>query len=228
MSDRAARVRAALTTMPRLHVRTPLSWADSVLPFVDELLVEQAQLEKKAAAGALAFLFRYPEERGFARALSEVAREELTHFERTLTLLESRGIQRRKLRPGPYAARLGECLRVREPERLLDQLVVSAVIEARSAERMFVLSQALHGVDDELAAFYASLVASEARHQSLYLELARQRFEAATVELRLEAVLAHEAELLAHSTNLPRLHDGAPLAAVRPGSFESAADASRS
>lgn len=200
--------------MPRLHVRTPPSWADPLLPHLDELLVEQAQLEKKAAAGALAFLFRYPDERDFARPLSQVAREELTHFELATTLLERRGITRRKLRPGPYAERLVECVRAGEPERLLDQLLVSAVIEARSAERMFVLSQALRGIDDEVAAFFASLVASEARHQSLYLELARRRFDEVIVGARLEEVLAHEARVLSLSKGLPRLHDGPPLDAI--------------
>lgn len=197
--------------MPHLHLRTPASWAQALVPHRNELLVEQAQLEKKAAAGALAFLFRYPEERAFLRPLSALAREELSHFELALELLERRGIAQRKLRPAPYAERLVALIRGEEPARLLDQLLVSAVIEARSAERMHVLAQAMADVDAELAAFWAGLVASEARHQALYLELARGRFGAAETDARLAQVLAHEAELLTRSAGLPRLHDGPPL-----------------
>src|SRR5690606_13661641 len=140
--------------MLRLHSRTPETWAQRLLPHVEELLVEQAHLEKKAASAALTFVFRYPDHPGLHRALSAAAREELEHFERTLALLERRGLEVRRLAPGPYAERLLAVVRPREPERMLDQMLCNSVIEARSCERMKPLASALDGRDAELARFW--------------------------------------------------------------------------
>lgn len=182
-----------------------------MLPVIDELLLEQAHLEKKAASGALGFLFRYPDEADLLQPLSALAREELEHFEQATALAIARGLRPRSMVPGPYAERLLRCVRVGEPERMLDQMLVCAVIEARSAERMHLLSTALRERDPELSAFYGGLVASEARQQSLYLDLARARFGASVVDERFTAVAAHEAEVLARATGAARLHDGPPL-----------------
>lgn len=200
--------------MTRLLLRTPASWAEAQAPHADELLIEQSHLEKKAAAGALSFLFRYPDAALLLAPLSELAREELEHFELATALAARRGLAPRRMKPGPYAERLVACVRVGEPERMLDQMLVSAVIEARSAERMHLLAVALADADPELCAFWGDLVASEARHQALYLDLARQRFGGACVEPRLAAIAAHEAEVLCQAEGMPRLHDGPPL--VRP------------
>ena len=197
--------------MTRLLLRTPAAWAEAQIPHADELLVEQSHLEKKAAAGALSFLFRYPDAVELLAPLSELAREELEHFERAVALAARRGLAPRRMKPGPYAERLVACVRVGEPERMLDQMLVSAVIEARSAERMHLLADALAGVDPELSAFWGELVVSEARHQALYLDLARGRFGVACVERRLAEVAAHEAEVLCRAEGMPRLHDGPPL-----------------
>lgn len=184
-----------------------------MVPFADELLVEQAQLEKKAASAAMTFLFKYPDELALARPLAALAREELEHFALAVAELEARGIARRRLPPSPYAERLAAWLRAQEPERLLDALLVAAVIEARSAERMHLLAVAMRDREPRLAEFWQGLVASEARHQAVYLELARQRFGDSTVETRFCDLLAHEAEVLEHATGMPRLHDGAWLCA---------------
>ena len=199
--------------MPRSLARTPPAWATAMVCFADELLVEQAQLEKKAASAALTFLFKYPDELTFARPLAELAREELEHFAIAVAELESRGIARRRLPPSPYAERLAAWLRATEPERLLDALLVAAVIEARSAERMHLLAVAMRDREPRLAEFWQGLVASEARHQAVYLELARQRFGASVVEARFANLIEHEAAVLQRAAGMPRLHDGvAPCA----------------
>jgi tRNA-(ms[2]io[6]A)-hydroxylase len=192
--------------MAKLASATDAAWLERVLPHVDELLVEQAHLEKKAASGALTYLFRYPEHVVLLAPLSELAREELGHFERVLALLERRGIPFRRLRPGPYASELLAAVRDTEPERLLDQLLCHAAIEARSCERMRLLARALAGRDDELATLYGDLVRSEARHQSLYVELAARLFPRATVDARQREILSHESAVLARPCELPRLH----------------------
>jgi tRNA-(ms[2]io[6]A)-hydroxylase len=187
--------------------RTDDGWAASVLPRIDELLIEQAHLEKKAASAAIGYLFRYPKLTSIHARLSELAREELEHFEQVLALCDARGIDPGPLKPGTYAGRLVQVIRQQEPWLLLDRLLVNGVIEARSCERMRLLSVALRGVDDELARFYHELVVSEARHHDLYVRLAEEvaapRDE---VRERLAEILRHEGEILAQ----PIRHAGAP------------------
>ncbi|MBK8976599.1 MAG: tRNA-(ms[2]io[6]A)-hydroxylase [Planctomycetes bacterium] len=194
--------------MLRLKHATGPAWLAKVLPALDELLLEQAHLEKKAASGALTFMFRYVEHEALQAPLSELAREELEHFEQSLAVLRARGIPFRRQRPGPYAERLLAIQRVAEPGRMLDQMLCAAVIEARSCERMKLLADGLSGQgEDELAAFYRRLVVSEARHHGLYVRLAKTCFEPAEVERRLDEILDHEADVLSRATALPRLHN---------------------
>lgn len=195
--------------MFHLQYRTDAAaWLARVLPALDELLLEQAHLEKKAASGALTFLFRYPQHELVQRPLSELAREELEHFEQTLAILRQRGIRFGRQKPGPYAGRLLAVVRDDEPERMLDQMLCFAVIEARSCERMKILADGLRERGEHgLADFYRRLVVSEARHHGLYVRLAEELLPAATVRARLDEVLAHEAAVLRGATALPRLHN---------------------
>lgn len=154
------------------------------------------------------FLFRLPTRADALRALSALAREELTHFERTLRLLAQRGIAFTTLAPSPYAERLKQHVAPAMPERLVDELLVAAAIEVRSHERMELLAAAFAEQDRELAEFYADLVAAEARHAPLYVELAAQLVPAATVEERRQRFCAHEAAVLRALPFAPRLHSG--------------------
>lgn len=190
-----------------LRESTSPRWLPAALANLDEILVEQAHLEKKAASAALNFLFRYPEWGAIQVPLAELAREELEHFARVQALLAARGLPFGRLRPSPYAEGLLAFCRAAEPDRLLDSMLCCAVIEARSCERMKALADALRaGADRELAALYHDLVLSEARHHVLYLELLEERFPRAVVRARLEEVLDHEAAVIARHHPLPRLH----------------------
>lgn len=192
--------------MRLLDFRTEPGWAERALQDPGEILVEQAHLEKKAASTALTFLFRYPDHAVLQVPLSALAREELEHFERVLALLRSRGFEMRRLSPSGYAARLFEAARRREPGRLLDRLLCCGLIEARSCERLSLLQRATADTDPELSGFYADLVASEARHQHLYVRLAAEIFPPEEVEARLAVLRSHEAEVLATQPPAPRLH----------------------
>ena len=186
---------------------TDSDWAERMLPFVDELLVEQAHLEKKAASAAIHYLFRYPELAPVHDRLSELAREELEHFERVLALCRRRGIAFGALKPGTYPGRLQAIQRAREPDLLLDRLLCNAVIEARSCERMKLLGEALRERDDEVADFYGDLVRSEARHHDLYVRIAKTVVDPSVVDTRLVEILEHEGDVLATSPpGPPRLH----------------------
>lgn len=193
--------------MLRLASNTDPAWADACVDDVPYLLVEQAHLEKKAAAAAISFMFRYPDHLFLQEPLSELAREELEHFELVLGAMRARGIEFKRQEPAPYAGRLLEIVRPTEPAKLLDQMLCNAAVEARSCERMMLLARALRAVDADLAALYHELVGSEARHHELYVELAQQIADPTEVELRILQVMEHEAEVVATAPRAPGLHN---------------------
>jgi tRNA-(ms[2]io[6]A)-hydroxylase len=190
--------------MLALAVPTDARWVERALAHLDEVLVDHAHCEKKAASTAVSLLFRYPERTALLPALSRLAREELAHFEEVLACLEARGVPFRHQVPSPYAAGLARALRPTEPERLIDTLLCAALIEARSCERMRLLAAALG--EAEPAGLYRALFAAEARHHRTYVALAATLAPAAQVEVRLRALAEHEAAVLAATPPLPRLH----------------------
>ncbi|MCA8977344.1 MAG: tRNA-(ms[2]io[6]A)-hydroxylase [Planctomycetes bacterium] len=196
------------TTARSLLAVTPPEWARRQLDAAADLLVDQAHLEKKAAAAAVNFLFRVPLEPRWQRGLSALAREELVHFERTLRLLAARGLPFANQPATDYAARLKRGAASVMPERLVDELLVAAIIEARSCERMGLLATAFAERDPELAGFYGELVEAEARHEVLYFDLACAIMTVAEVEARWRTMVAHEAEVLRGLPFARRLHGG--------------------
>lgn len=193
--------------MLRLASETSPNWCDSVHDHVDEILLDHAHCEKKAASTAMSLIFRYPEYPQLVVPLSELAREELEHFELVVGVLRARGLEFCRQRPSPYAGRLLEIVRKTEPHRMIDMLICCAFIEARSCERMKILSISLREV--ELRTLYADLLASEARHHATYLDLARSTGVATASEInaRVAEIAAHEASVLERAPGIPRLHN---------------------
>lgn len=192
--------------MLKLAAATAPAWADWAATHRDAILLDHAHCEKKAAGAAVNLIFRHPERRGFLAPLSALAREELSHFEAMLAHLERLGVRFARQRPGPYGGRLHAAVRGGERERLLDTLLCCALIEARSCERLGLIADVLD--DPELAGFYHSLHAAEARHHRLYVELAGGVAGAGELTARLAELAAHEAAVLAATPALPRLHAG--------------------
>jgi tRNA-(ms[2]io[6]A)-hydroxylase len=194
-----------------LHLAAPTdpAWAARAVAHLDEILLDHAHLEKKAAGTAVTLLFRHPEIEALQAPLAELAREELAHFRAALGHLARRGVAFRRQRPGRYAGRLHRIVRTAEGDALLDVLLVAAVIEARSCERLGLLGAALAPVDAALASWYGSLLASEARHHGEYVELAERCFPDRDVRGRLAEIAAHEASVLAGADFEPRLHGSA-------------------
>jgi tRNA-(ms[2]io[6]A)-hydroxylase len=190
--------------MLNLASSTDARWAERALADLDELLIDHGHCEKKAAGTALKLLFDYPQHSAFLLPLSELAREELEHFEQVLGQLALRGTPFRRISPTAYASGLRRAVRSAEPERVLDLLLVCALIEARSCERMQVLAEALP--PGTLQDFYRSLIACEARHHRLYTDLAATLVPRETVQARLAELALHEAEVLAAVKPEPRLH----------------------
>ena len=190
--------------MLRLSSSTGSAWLTRALAHLDEILIDHAHCEKKAASTAVSLLFKYPAQAALLPALAELAREELDHFRQVLAHLAARGLALRHQMPAPYASGLFAAVRPAEPARLLDTLLCLALIEARSCERLGLLADALP--DADLAAFYRSLVASEARHHAAYVDLAQTVASAAEVRARLAVLADHEAAVLAAAPAWPRLH----------------------
>jgi tRNA-(ms[2]io[6]A)-hydroxylase len=191
--------------MLSLAAPTDPRWTGRALARLDELLLDHAHCEKKAAGMAVQLLFRYPEHGFLLEPLSRLAREELAHFEEVLRELERRGVGFRRQKPSPYAGRLRAEVRAQEPGQLVDTLLCCALIEARSCERFQILAGAVP--DARLAAFYRGLLAAEARHHGVYLELAAELVPRGELRERLCELARHEAEVLAQAPPEPRMHN---------------------
>ena len=188
-----------------LRAPTDPRWFDAAVGRVDELLLDHANCEKKAASTALSLMFAYPEDHELAARMSRLAREELRHFELVQQRMRDLGVAFRRLSPSRYGDGLRKAVRRAEPGRRTDLLVCGALIEARSHERFVGLVERLPA---PLAGFYDSLAAAESRHAGLYLRLAAQRDDDAPA--RLEALSQVEAELATSPDPEFRFHSGTP------------------
>jgi tRNA-(ms[2]io[6]A)-hydroxylase len=196
-----------MTTDFELAAPTGPGWIARAIAGLDELLVDHAHCEKKAAGTALNLIFRYPRHVHLQDPLSRLAREELVHFEQVLALLRARGVAFAPQKPAPYAGRLRAAARATDPARLVDTLLCSALIEARSCERFALLAAAVP--DPEMRSFYTGLHAAESRHQRVYIELAGSFTAPDDLRVRLRELAAHEAEILAQTPLTARMHAGA-------------------
>ncbi len=194
---------------------TPAAWVDHAVAHWQELLVDHANCEKKAASTALALMFAYPEDRRLTAALSRLAREELRHFEQVQRMMETLDVPYIRQKPGRYGAGLRAVMRTADPGRKLDLLLIGALIEARSAERFRLLAPRL---PEPLAEFYTTLERSEARHFELYLNLAHDvdvSKNKAESQRRLKTIAAREAELATSADDAFRFHSGPPADGAR-------------
>lgn len=202
------RASTLIAVIPLAQATSP-TWVASAIADPETILLDHAHCEKKAASTAVGFLFRHPEQARLCAAMSRLAREELVHFERVLAELGRRGIAFRRLTPSPYGGELYKLLRSHPPARLIDELLVSSLIEARSRERFTLL--AAHLPDRPLAALYDELGPSEERHASLYLELAESvagEGQKGAVRERLALLAEREAAIVAAPAGEVRLHAG--------------------
>jgi tRNA-(ms[2]io[6]A)-hydroxylase len=190
--------------MLSLQAPTSERWLRQVADGLEELLIDHAHCEKKAAGVALNLLFVYVENVELCRAMTEIVQEELGHFNLVLDLLARRGIRFRKVRPSRYGDQLSALIRKDEPGRAVDRLLVAALIEARSCERFGLLRD--HLDDAELGEFFGSLFESEARHHSTYVRLAKTFAPAEEVQTRLRELSEAEARIIAEGDDVPRMH----------------------
>ncbi len=188
-----------------LLCETPDAWIDAALAHPEVLLIDHANCEKKAAGTALNLMYRYVDNFELLNKMSRLAREELRHFEQVIAIMEARGIPYEQITASRYAADLRKPVRTFEPARLIDTMIVGAIIEARSCERFEKLAPHL---DDELKKFYLSLLKSEARHYQDYLGLAEQAAGGESIQDRVDLFLALDKELIEAGDETFRFHSG--------------------
>jgi len=187
-----------------LKVDSDAAWVREAMRDLDRVLVDHAHCEMKAASNALSLAARHPDDLAMVRALTDLAAEEIAHFQRVLTMLAARGLALGTPPVDPYAAELRRAASTNAPHGgqlppLVDRLVVGALIEARSCERFKLLAGALAGAgEDELHAFYTELLAAEARHFRTFVDLAVSANGGAreAVMARVEQLAEREAEIV--------------------------------
>lgn len=179
-----------------LHSPTDPRWLPLALEHFNAVLVDHAHCEKKAAANALSLLQAYPDLPGLPAQMARLAREESAHLARVLDLMAARGLTLNRDGGDPYAQGLQKLIRTPSPERRVDRLLVAAIIEARSCERLSLLAEGLE--DPALRRFYGELAQSEDGHQSLFYRLAvTASGDESAIKERLEVLLAGEAQVVA-------------------------------
>lgn len=198
------------TLIDFLQKPTPHQWLEYAANNIPLLLIDHAHCERKAAATAINFISKYPERSELVAAMSPLAREELLHFEKVIALMTQRGILFGPLQPSDYATTMHKHITKRDGmERLRDQLIIGAIIEARSCERFSAIIPYL--ADPELAKFYGTLLRSEARHFQDYLHLAR--LYGGDIDERVGYFLQLENRFITTSDEIFRFHSGIPFGA---------------
>lgn len=208
-----------------LRYATPDAWAAAVLADPLALLNDHAHLEKKAASNALELLNRWPEPNppeNWVAAMTAVARDEVEHLSVVSRILARRGGRLTRQHGNPYASALHKLVRRGAgPAELVDRLMISALIEARSCERFKLLGETLDAAegktdggpgdvtpDAELRKLYRGLWASEHGHYLTFIQLAEQILPPGDVGVRWGQMLDGEAALIAGQSPGPRMHSG--------------------
>jgi tRNA-(ms[2]io[6]A)-hydroxylase len=197
----------AWTIMPgmiALRAASSPAWLSAVLADFDAFLLDHAAAERKASAVALSLITHYPDRRELVAAMMDLAREELEHFYQVYRRVEERGLILGPDGKDPYVGAMRAEIRGGRDEYFLDRLLVSGIVEARGCERFGMIAQAL--TDPSLRSFYCEIAASEARHDTLFVELARTYFSRVSVVARLDALVDAEVKIIEGLAIRPALH----------------------
>jgi tRNA-(ms[2]io[6]A)-hydroxylase len=197
-----------ITEVPQLGDALPLvasdpRWLEVALADVDAVHADHLHCERKAAQSALSLIRSYPERADLVREMARLAHDETRHVVQVAQLMSRRNQAASYDHGDAYASALRGHIRGKEPERLLDRLLVFALIEGRSAERLGLLAGALP--DDKSRSLYASLADAEVRHRDVFLSLARDAAPASWRE-RARELAGIEADVLANHPIAARIH----------------------
>lgn len=179
-----------------LKLPTDPRWVDLTKKSLEDILTDHAYCEQKAATSCISLIQRYSDKERLVQELSPIVTEEWGHFRSVLAELQKRNLKLGKQRKDEYVNQLilFEIKGGREEDRLLDKLLMCALIEARSCERFKRLSEGL--TDKYLQNFYRKFMESEAGHYTLFIELAETYVDKKKVRRRWQEWLIHEADIM--------------------------------
>ena len=179
-----------------LKLPTDPRWIDIAKKDIEEILVDHAYCEQKAASSCISLIVQYPEFKKLIDVLTPVVAEEWEHFQRVLEHLNKRGFTLGSPRKDQYVVALHKSMMKggSKEEQLMEKLLVNALIEARSCERFKLLWQEIE--DPDLQNFYHELMISEAGHYKNFIKLAKEYQPAEKVQSRWEQWLEIEAEII--------------------------------
>lgn len=181
-----------------LKLPTDPRWANIAESNLEEILIDHAWCEQKATSNAISMVVSYPDYTEMVDVLLKIAQEELSHFEMVHQKIKARGFKLTPERKDSYVNELYKFMRTgyRREIVLMDRLLFSAMIEARSCERFKVLTENIK--DKELADFYRELMISEAGHYTTFIQLARKYLNPEEVDKRWKEWLDFESKVIAN------------------------------
>ena len=179
-----------------LNLPTDPRWVNIAEKNIIDILQDHAYCEQKAASSCISLIVSFPDCEELVDVLTPVVAEEWSHFERVLDELQKRGAGLGPVRKDEYVGRLIKLEKKggKREERLMEKLLINALIEARSAERFKLLWKNIS--DEELQKFYYELMVSEAGHYNNFISLAKEYMPAEVVEARWRELLVQEAEIM--------------------------------
>jgi tRNA-(ms[2]io[6]A)-hydroxylase len=192
--------------MFKLKLPTDPRWVNIVEKNIEEILTDHAFCEQKAASNAISIVVKHPEKSDLVTGVLEIAQEELIHFQQVHAKLLERGYVMGKERKDEYVNLLYAFQRGggSRSQQLVDRLLFSAMIEARSCERFKVLSENIN--DEDLRVFYRELMISEANHYTTFLGYAKQYANGEDVDKRWQEWLDYEGEIIAQFGKKETIH----------------------
>ena len=179
-----------------LELPTDPRWANVAEKNIEDILVDHAYCEQKAASSCISLIVTYPDKKKLVEVLTPVVAEEWAHFEMVLEHLDKRGFALGLQRKDEYVAKLSSILKKggSREDQLVEKLLMNALIEARSCERFKILWKNIG--DEDLSRFYYELMVSEAGHYHNFIDLAKEYAAPEKVETRWREILRDEAEIM--------------------------------
>ena len=194
-------------TILKLQLPTDPLWVKNVVESnIEELLTDHAFCEQKAASNAITLIVQNPNLSDLVQEMSMLVQEEMDHFKRVHDIILARGFVLGRERKDNYVNELRKFVVIGggRTVQLVDRLLFSAMIEARSCERFKVLSENIN--DEELSVFYHELMISEATHYAMFIRLAKKYCGDIDVETRWKQCLAFEAEIIQNYGKAETIH----------------------
>jgi tRNA-(ms[2]io[6]A)-hydroxylase len=180
--------------MLQLQTTTPRAWLDVVFSDFDAFLVDHTLCERKAMANGMSLVAKYPDRTLIIDPLIAFSREELEHFHIMYRVLAERNLRLPGDTKDAYVVGLRKHMSSNSEALFLDRLLVSAVVEARSCERLLMVTDALP--DGPLKQTYLELTRAAARHHALFFQLAERYFAVDRVKQRARELFDAEAQLV--------------------------------